>query len=160
MKEIGERLKVAREEMGVSKEEASEDLKLKISQIEDLESGNVEPFKDIFDLKYLIRDYAKYLGLDYNDLVDEFNEFLFDYTSKISLKDIKEAQKKEIVKEEKQIFSPYTSSKDKAPFQRLRFVYLIMIVFIMIIAFIIVQFTNNKKANENNIEVAYMKECL
>ena len=85
MKEIGEKLKDAREAMGISTSEAAEDLKLEVSQIENLENGDMENFKDIYYLKYLIRDYSKYLGLDKEDLVNEFNEYLFDYTSKISL---------------------------------------------------------------------------
>ena len=39
MKEIGEQLKEARESMGVSIEEAAEDLKLIPSQIENIEAG-------------------------------------------------------------------------------------------------------------------------
>ena len=92
MKEIGEKLKDAREAMGISTTEAAEDLKLEVSQIENLENGDMENFKDIYYLKYLIRDYSKYLGLDKEDLVNEFNEYLFDYTSKISLEDIKKAK--------------------------------------------------------------------
>src|SRR5574344_1947192 len=116
MKEIGEKLKEARESMGVSLEEAAEDLKLRPSQIENIENGNIEAFKDVFYLKYFIRDYSKYLGFKYEDMVDEFNEFLFDYTSKISLKDIKEAQKKvSEIKEEPKISSPYTVSTSKSP---------------------------------------------
>ena len=94
MKEIGKQLKEARESMGISIEEASEDLKIRPSQIENIEAGNKEAFDDIFYLKYFIRDYAKYLGLNKEDLVDEFNEYLFDYTSKLSLDDIKQARKK------------------------------------------------------------------
>ena len=82
MKEIGEKLKEARENMGISMEEVAGDLNVNIKQIENIESGNMEAFKDIFYLKYFIRDYAKYLGLNKEDLVDEFNEYLFDYTSK------------------------------------------------------------------------------
>ena len=111
MKEIGEKLKNTREEMGISLEEAAEDLKTKVEQLNDVESGNMEAFQDIFYVKYFIRDYAKYLGLDYEDMVDEFNEYLFDYTSKISLAEIKEARKdlngkKEAL--EQKISSPYT----------------------------------------------------
>ena len=58
----------------------------------------VNKFKDVFSVKYFIRDYAKYLGLKYEDLVDEFNEYLFDYTSKLSIDDIKNAKKKETKK--------------------------------------------------------------
>ena len=106
MKEIGEKLKSARESIGVSIEEVAEDLKLRPSQIENIESGNSEAFKDMFYLKYFIRDYAKYLGLNKEDLVDEFNEYLFDYTSRLSLDDIKQAKKTK--SENKKIKSPYT----------------------------------------------------
>ena len=91
MKDIGNKLKEARESIGVSIEEAAEDLKMRPSQIENIEAGNMEAFQDIFFLKYFIRDYSKYLGLDKEQMVDEFNEYLFDYTSKISLDDIKNA---------------------------------------------------------------------
>ena len=107
MKEIGEALKEARESIGISVEEAANDLKLKPSQIENIESGNKDAFQDIYYLKYFIRDYAKYLGLKYDDLVDEFNEYLFDYTSKISLDEIEAAKKEELNKDDK-IRSPYT----------------------------------------------------
>lgn len=111
MKEIGVALKEAREDMGVSLEEVASDLKLRVSQLEDIESGNLDAFKDVFYLKYFIRDYAKYLGLNYEEMIDEFNEYLFDYTSKISIDDIRKAKKKinkKKPKEERKIVSPYT----------------------------------------------------
>ena len=111
MKEIGQRLKEARESIGISIEEAAEDLKTRPSQIENMEAGNMDAFKDVFYLKYFIRDYAKYLGLDYDDMVDEFNEYLFDFTSKISVDDIKNARKKTLKEDkekEEKIMSPYT----------------------------------------------------
>lgn len=157
MKEIGEKLKEAREGMGVSLEEAAEDLKLKPSQIEDIENGNIEAFKDIFYLKYFIRDYSKYLGLKYEDMVDEFNEFLFDYTSKISLKDIKEAQKKvSEVKEEVKIASPYTASTSKSPVLLSSVLYIILLLVIIIIGVSIFIFLKNNNQNETikNIEAA------
>ena len=82
MKEIGEKLREERLSIGISIEEAAEDLKNAAIQIENIEEGNMEAFQDIFYLKYFIRDYSKYLGLKYEEMVDEFNEFLFDYTSK------------------------------------------------------------------------------
>lgn len=113
MKEIGEALKEARENIGLSLEEVANDLKLRPSQIENIENGNIEAFKDIFYLKSLIRDYAKYLGLSYDDMVDEFNEYLFDHTSRISLNDIKKAKKKAQKKEKNtnRVASPYTIEK-------------------------------------------------
>ena len=45
MKEIGEKLKAAREEHGVSVDEAAEDLNLRASQIENIEKGNLKVFR-------------------------------------------------------------------------------------------------------------------
>ena len=98
MKEIGLKLKAKREENGVSLEEAASDLKMRVSQLESIEEGKQEEFKDVFSLKYFIRDYAKYLGLDGEAMLDSFNEYLFEQTSKISLEEIEEAKKQ---KEEK-----------------------------------------------------------
>ena len=47
MKEIGEKLKEARESIGISIEEAAEDLKIRPSQIENLEQGNSDAFNDL-----------------------------------------------------------------------------------------------------------------
>ena len=105
LKEIGEALKEARENIGISIEEAANDLKLRPSQIENLEAGNREAFKDVFYLKYFIRDYSKYLGLNYEDMIDEFNEYLFECTSK---KKLEKKQKKQT----NVIKSPYTLEKN------------------------------------------------
>ena len=104
MKEIGLKLKLKREENGVSLEEAADDLKMRVSQLESIEEGRQDEFKDVFSLKYFIRDYAKYLGLDGDAMLDSFNEYLFEQTSKISLEEIEEAkrQKEEKDKESEQ----------------------------------------------------------
>lgn len=112
MKELGEYLKHTRIANGVSIAEAAEDLELSTSQIENIESGNVRAFKDVYSLKELIKQYAKYLGLDPEKVVDEFNGFLFEHTSKISLVDIKAAQKK-MEEKEKKTKSPYTMEYKK-----------------------------------------------
>ena len=139
MKEIGEKLKEARENMGISMEEVSSDLNVNIKQIENIESGNMEAFKDIFYLKYFIRDYAKYLGLNKEDLVDEFNEYLFDYTSKLSLEEIKKAQKEEKKdKIEKKIKSPYTIERKRGFYIPPVFIYILMGLLIIMLLFLII----------------------
>ncbi|MBE6151973.1 MAG: hypothetical protein E7165_01505 [Firmicutes bacterium] len=156
MKEIGEKLKDAREAMGVSLNEAAEDLKLETSQIENLEQGNMENFKDIYYLKYLIRDYSKYLGLDKEDLVNEFNEYLFDYTSKISLEDIKKA--KEFAKpEEDKIKSPYTIEyKGKTPVFTVVAYCAIALILVLILVFVIFEFTKNENKDTESIVMNYV----
>ena len=154
MKEIGEKLKEARESIGVSIEEVAEDLKLRPSQIENIETGNTDAFKDMFYLKYFIRDYAKYLGLDKEDLIDEFNEYLFDYTSRLSLDDIKAAKKSK--KENKKIKSPYTiERKNHMPIIMFGIYVIIVILVVLIIYFII---NLNHEDNDEFVEGTIITE--
>ena len=157
MKEIGEKLKEARESIGVSTTEVAEDLKLEKEQIENIENGNVESFKDVFYLKYFIRDYAKYLGLDKDELVDDFNEYLFDYTSKISLEDIKAAQKK-LEEEDNKIKSPYTQEyKNKIGI--LPFILGILCVIVLFILIYVIVSSINKAPTQVD-ELMPREECV
>lgn len=139
MKEIGIKLKETRESMEISIEEAADDLKVKVKQIEDIENGNMDAFKDVFYLKYFIRDYSKYLGLDYEQMVDDFNEYLFDYTSKISLDDIRQVKMREnsekAESKEPKIMSPYTIERKS---NKKTFYILLPIVAVVLIAIILV----------------------
>jgi cytoskeletal protein RodZ len=139
MKEIGEKLKEARENMGITIDEVATDLNVPKQQVENLEEGKMEAFKDIFYLKYFIRDYAKYLGLNKEDLVDEFNEYLFDYTSKLSLEEIKKAQKEERKdKIENKIKSPYTIERKSGIYIPPIIIYAVIIVLIGILLYLII----------------------
>ena len=51
MKEIGSKLKEKREENGLTIDEASEDLKVRPSQLSNLEEGKKEEFSDVLFLK-------------------------------------------------------------------------------------------------------------
>ena len=144
MKEIGEKLKEARESMEISIEEAAEDLKLRPSQLKNIEEGDRDAFKDIFYLKYFIRDYAKYLGLDYEKVVEDFNEFVFDYTSKISIDDIKKASSKNKDDKVKKIASPYTTQKKDNKTVSRSFLFGILVLLICIIVYILVLFYSNR----------------
>ena len=153
MKEIGEALKEQRESIGITIEEAALDLKLKPKQIEDIEAGNKDAFPDFFYLKYFIRDYSKYLGLNYEDMIDDFNEFLFDYTSKISMEEIKKAKKQVEInksKEEKRIASPYTVERKRKLNIKMIFVYLF--IFVLIGGIIYLGYTKIKPSNEQHGE--------
>ena len=108
MKELGQYLKDTRIRNGVSVEEAAEDNELSASQLENMENGNIKAFKDVYKLKEYMKNYAKYLGLDPAKVAEEFNDFLFEHTSKISLDDILEAKKQIEEKEDKKVQSPYT----------------------------------------------------
>lgn len=149
MKDIGEKLKTSREEAGLSLEEAAEDLKFDFKKLQAVELGNKEVFKDIYDLKYYIRDYAKYLGLDYEKLMIEFNEFMFDYTSRIPVAQIEKASK-EHANKEKKITSPYTI-ETKRSYSNI-FKVIILVLVLLTIAITVLIFTN--KSDNNNASIA------
>ena len=155
MKEIGEKLKEARESIGVSIDEASEDLKVKPSEIEEVEKGNIKALKDIFSLKNFIRDYAKYLGLSYDEMMDEFNEYLFDYTSQISLDDIKKAKGKDesSVKKEKKVISPYTMGPKKKNKWIPRIIWTLIIILLVIGSYFLYQTIKDDPKSKNDINV-------
>ncbi len=113
MDRIGSELKIAREQSGVSIEEASSDLNINVNFLLNIEEGKIGCFKDIFELKDYINSYAKYLGLDSEKLMDEFNEYMFEYTSKIPVKEIEKLAKKEAKEEGNKISSPYTRKPKK-----------------------------------------------
>ncbi|MFI3261094.1 MAG: helix-turn-helix domain-containing protein [bacterium] len=109
MDEIGVLLREERESSGVSIKEAGVDLSVKESILENIENGCIGAFKDVFELKDIIYNYSKYLGLDAEEMTDKFNSYLFEYTSKIPLKEIeKEVNEKAKEEEGDKVLSPYT----------------------------------------------------
>ena len=133
MNEIGEALKYARESSGVSLNEASKDLDIKPEILENIEDGRTGAFKDIYELKDYIASYAKYLGLDEKQLIDEFNEYMFEYTSKIPIKEIEKTIELKIKEEKKdeKVVSPYT--KEKKKYNNWVYVVVYVVIFLMII---------------------------
>ncbi|MBQ7140595.1 MAG: helix-turn-helix domain-containing protein [Bacilli bacterium] len=157
MNEIGEKLREARESHGVSIEEAAEDLKIRPSQLKNLEDGNIKEFKDIFYVKFFVRDYAKYLGLDGEKILDDFNEFLFDYTSRIPLDKIKKANntKKE---EPKKIVSPYTVSKSKTNIAPHKIIYVLIVLVLIVIGYLIANSLTPNSGFKDQISYNYVIE--
>ena len=158
MKEIGEFLKTSRLKNGVSLEEASEDLNLSVVQLENIEDGNIRAFKDVFALKELVKEYGKYLGVNTNEIVDEFNDFMFEHTSKISLDDILEARKlaKEKEEEKPKIVSPYTNiSEPKFKFDLLKLKPIIISigVVLIILSIIFIIFKINSRVENVSTEL-------
>ena len=140
MKEIGLKLKRKREENGVNIDEAASDLKIRKEMIESVEAGRKDDFPDIFSLKYFLRDYAKYLGLDGEEILDEFNEFLFEQTSKISLSDIEKAKEEKKKKEKNlKILSPYTKNSKNKNKSYIMLIFAALIILLIIIGFLLLK---------------------
>ena len=132
MEVIGEKLKASREEKGLSLNEVSEDLNIDMKELEELESGNRDAFSDIFVLKKYIYDYAKYLGLDYEQLIEDFNEFVFECTSKIPTDVIEREEAK----------SPYTIIPKDNKNKKIIIIALLAVL-IIAIAVVVIKTRNN-----------------
>ena len=155
MNEIGNMLRVTRESSGVSIEEASHDLNIKDVILENIEDGKIGSFKDVFQLKSYISDYAKYLGLDGEKLVDSFNEYLFEYTSKIPVKEIEKATKEQVKEDNMQdkVMSPYTKVNRNHSMMFYRVIYITLgLIAVILLAWSIKQITINKRVTD---EISY-----
>lgn len=146
MKEIGDAFKEARASIGISKSEIAKDLEITEGQLENLEDGNVNAFKDIFFLKDLIKKYTKYLNLDEDEVMDKFNDFMFSFTSRIPIEDILEQTRElnilEQKSEENKVVSPYTIKRKKKANVKL---ILLSCACIIVLAILIVLFIYERK---------------
>ena len=154
MKEIGQCFKEARESIELSKEEALRDLNITESQLDNLEDGNANAFKDIFFLKDLIRKYAVYLNLDEDEIMDKFNDFIFGYTSRIPINEILEKTKEIKVIEKKQednkSVSPYTAPKKTNDYKYI-IIYICALIFMVILIVLIIHFIKNSSTDNLSI---------
>lgn len=155
MKEIGEKLRESRKKNGVSLEEASSDLNINVLELESLENGNFKAFKDVFELKNNIKTYAKYLGLNDLEILDEFNDFLFEKTSRISIMDIKQVREEA----KKKISSPYTNIKPSRYNYAPLALVIVILVFISLVVYLGLTFVRKDKTIDhellNKMEVMY-----
>lgn len=135
--DISEVLKSTREMSGLTLDEVSKDLEIPVLSLEQIEDGNIGAFKDIFVLKDYLESYAKYLGLDYEDVIDEFNEYMFEKTSKIPMEEIEKAvkEKEKEESESNRIASPYTKA---APIKsNKQFIFILVLIVVLIVIAII-----------------------
>ena len=87
--------------------------------------------------KDYLESYAKYLGLDYEDVIDEFNEYMFEKTSKIPMEEIEKAvkEKEKEESESNRIASPYTKA---APIKsNKQFIFMLILITVLVIIAII-----------------------
>ena len=122
---------------GLTLDEVSKDLEIPVLRLEQIEDGNIGAFKDIFVLKDYLESYAKYLGIDYEDVIDEFNEYMFEKTSKIPMEEIEKAvkEKEKEESESNRIASPYTKA---APIKsNKQFIFMLILITVLVIIAII-----------------------
>jgi hypothetical protein len=162
VKDIGNIFKEKREEIGVKLEEAASDLDITVAQLENLEDGNINAFKDIFFLKELIKKYATYLNVDGEKMIEEFNDFVFDFTSRIPVDEIeqkvKEIEKINEKETRKRISSPYTRKKVRKAKMKLVYFFSILTIILVSATLIFLNvFLSSKKELNYNIgsEITY-----
>lgn len=157
MVETGETLRSTREDAGVSLEEVSKDLSIPILYLEQIEDGSIGSFDDIYELKQMILNYAKYLGIDSEEITNKFNEYMFDYTSRIPMNEIEKAvrEKNKEKESEDRIASPYTKVYPKE-----RTLPYIITVIIIIILVMLAVLWSIKQITINNVStdfISYLK---
>ena len=137
--EIAASFKKTREEAGISLEEASNDTEIPVAALEQIEEGTIGSFKDIFKLREYLTIYAKYLGQDSTGIIDQFNEYMFEYTSKIPVEDLeKEIQEKSQREIEKTIemgvpaITPYLKPAGDKSKSKITFTVIIIIIIVAI----------------------------
>ena len=155
MKEIGESFKEARETIGISKSEVIKDLNITESQLDNLEDGNINAFKDVFFLKETVKKYAKYLNLDEDDILDQFNDFMFSYTSRIPVEEILEQTREikilERQNDENKIVSPYTIKRKKKSNIKYFIIYGVSVVILIIFVLLIVKYATDDHNDKSNM---------
>ena len=155
MDSIGSMLKSTREQSGVSIEEASSDLNINVNFLLNIEEGKIGCFKDIFELKDYLSNYAKYLGLDSEKIIDEFNEYMFEYTSKIPVKEIEKMAQKEAREEGSKVTSPYTRKPRKH--NTTYYIGIYVVIFLLVILAIVWSVKQITIDNHVTNEIGYVR---
>lgn len=93
MKDIGIKLKAKRTELKLSYKDVSKMTKMPEDHIRAIEDGDIEHFQnDITYLRFYLRAYCKVLGISFDDVRDEFDHSIDEFTQTLSLKAIKERE--------------------------------------------------------------------
>ena len=153
MKELCENLSLLRKNNGIGIEEASNDLGITDKELECLENGNFKVFKDVYEFKRVLSNYAKYLGLDEKRINDEFSDFLFEKTSRISKEEIEMAIKDKEEKEER-VSSPYT----KVTKTRYNYAPIVLLMVILVFISLVVYLILASAKGESKINRELQKE--
>lgn len=153
MNEIGAILKQRREELGFSLEDMSLKTKISVNNLEAIENGNIEYFKDdISYVRYFVRFYCQALQVDYDSVRDELAKSIDGYTETCALKKI---QENEMIQEniKKRIqnngSTPVRIKRKKIDYSLLTLIIVISIM-IIVLVYSAFNFLPNLFRNNNN----------
>lgn len=155
MEEIADLLKETRENSGINLDEVSKDLDIDEVILTNIEEGKIGSFKDIFLLKEYLTNYAKYLGLDSERILAEFNEYLFEYTSRIPVKEIEKTIELNIKENAEKVVSPYTVDRPKN--QKVMYILIYVLIFILVLLAIFWSVNQITVEKNNAYVISYRK---
>ncbi len=114
MKEIGATLRKRREELGYTLEEMSNKTRISVAQLNALEEGDLEFFKDDLSyVRYFVRFYCQALYLDFEPMRDQLSQDLEQFTQTLSIKAIQEREQMQSSIEKKISRASGTIKKEK-----------------------------------------------
>lgn len=96
MKKVGAKLKEKREELGFSREDMSIKTKIQPHYLKALEEGDLEFFRDDMSyLRYYLRFYCQALGMDFEEVRQDFEDEMEQFNETQSLKKVQEREAKQ-----------------------------------------------------------------
>lgn len=94
MLEIGKRLMEERIKQGLSVEDIAQKTRFSVTQIEALEKGDLDYFKDdISYVKFFIQYYCKALNIEFSEFRDALDHSMVTYTNMLSEKEVEELRR-------------------------------------------------------------------
>ena len=94
MLEIGKNLMEERVKQGLSLEDVAQKTRFSVTQIEALEKGDLDYFKDdISYVKFFIQYYCKALNLEFSEFRDALDQSMITYTNMLSEKEVEEIRR-------------------------------------------------------------------
>ncbi len=122
MKEIGQLLREARKQKGISLEEVSETTKIQQRYLKSLEEGDFTPFAGKVYARGALKNYAEAIGMDPQEVIHLYHEAM----KQVEVVSDKKKQPGAAAEEAK----PRFVSKEKKPFPMVAFVWLLLLFFI------------------------------
>lgn len=144
MTEIGNSIRLKRQELGFTLEEICEKTKISVVQLNAIENGDMDHFKhDMIFLRFYLKNICTVLDLDYDEVLHQFNISKDQFSNTMSLKKIKdnEASEANIVKRKQLSDSMFIYRNFKKKRFDVSFVTLIIIIAVIVIGLTIVFFT-------------------
>jgi transcriptional regulator with XRE-family HTH domain len=145
MTDIGNSIRRRREELGFTLEEICEKTKISVVQLNAIENGDMDHFKhDMVFLRFYLKNLCVVLGLDFNDVAQQFNITKDEFTNTLSLKKIRENEVSEanIAKNKRLSDNKYIYRNFKKKRFEVSFVTLIIVIAIIVIGLTFVFFTS------------------